>query len=207
MSELQHILKLCFIFSGALGKNPSVSGNWWFRFLWDHPDKWFYWPHAFLFVLDRLCNSFLVCEQHLCVYSAINLKLKNKIHPKEMSLTPVPLYCIEEDAHMPLNKGHFVLKQLHLKENSNNPSSNQIIWIQRQLLALDLHCRGTCLQGVVIFGFSFSSFFSWVTVTISDISFSRLLLLCCLAVPLFSALCSANPSLCHYCFLLMDHKT
>lgn len=71
-----------------------------------------------------------------------------------MSLSPVPLYRIEKDVYIPLKQGHFVLKQLHVKENSSNP----VIWIQRQLLALDLHCRGTCLKDVVIFVFSFFFF-------------------------------------------------
>lgn len=136
-------------------------------------------------------------------FSAINMKLKNKIHPNEMCLSAVSLYCIEKDVHIPLNKGHFIIKQLHLKENSSNPSSNPGIWIQRQLLTLD-HCRGTCLQGVEIFEFFFSLLgYSHNLRHIFLTAFT----LCCLTVALSSVLYSANPGFWHYWFLFMDHKT
>lgn len=69
--------------------------------------------------------------------------------------------------------------------------------IQRQLLSLDFHFRGICLKDVV-------NSCVWARDTISDISFSQLLLLGCLGVPLLSVLDAANPNLCHYHFLFME---
>ena len=72
--------------------------------------------------------------------------------------------------------------------------------IQRQLLALDLHFRGTYVKDVV-------NSCVWARDTISDISFSQFLLLGCLGVPLLSVLSAANPSLWHNRFLFMDRET
>lgn len=79
-----------------------------------------------------------------------------------------------------------------LKENSS-----PAMCIQIQLLALGLHFWGTYLKGVV-------NSCVWERDTMSDTSFSQLLLLGCVGVPLLRELRAAKPNLWHYSFPFME---
>lgn len=97
-----------------------------FRFHCEQPDNRLYEQHTLLLILARISKNFLFYKQHLWLpFSVINLRLKTKIHSKEISFAVVPPYCIEKEVHIPSSKGHFTFTKLHFKGKQKSSHVSQ----------------------------------------------------------------------------------